>query len=150
MLARAEVRGVGSRKSGGSTGGTWGLDEKRVRFEPSARIIPDTWFAVLAEGARFPSREAEERIKSQLFGPMIQDVAWGVGTRSQRGDEDRNGRGNGMRIGGRQRARGREGGRRYSHRRCNVRAGGNRKGGGFVRRGERKESTRLNELWKTS
>ena len=78
---KTEVRGVGSRKRDGSTGRTSGLDEKRVRFQPSARIIPDAWFAVLAEGVRFPSREAEERLKSQLLGRTIRDVAFGEGGR---------------------------------------------------------------------
>ena len=54
-----------------------GFGEKRVRFKPSARIIPDAWFTVLAKGARFPLREAEEPVKSQLLGRTIQDVAFG-------------------------------------------------------------------------
>ena len=75
----AEVRGVGSRKRDGSTGRTSGFDEKRVRFEPSPHIIPDAWFAVLSEGARFPSREAEERLRDKLLGRTIQEVAFGEG-----------------------------------------------------------------------
>ena len=73
----AEVRGVGSRKRDGFTGRT----SKRVRFEQSARVIPDAWFTVLSEGARFPSREAEERLRDKLLGRTIREVAFGEGER---------------------------------------------------------------------
>ena len=73
-----EVRGVGSRKRDGSTGRTSGVDEKRVRFEQSARIIPDAWFTMLSKAARFPSREAEERLRDKLLGHTIPEVAFGV------------------------------------------------------------------------
>ena len=36
---------------------------------------------MLAEGARFPSREAEERVKGQLLGRTIRDIAFGEGGR---------------------------------------------------------------------
>ena len=72
---------MGSRKRDRSAGGTPRLDEKRVRFEPSARLIPDVWFGVLAEDVRFPPREAEERRKSKLLSHTIHDVAFGKGGR---------------------------------------------------------------------
>ena len=80
-LEEAEMHSVNKRKRDSSTGSTSGFGEKRVRFEPSTRIIPDAWFAVLVEGARFSSREAEEEIKSQLLGRMIQDAAFWEGER---------------------------------------------------------------------
>ena len=76
-----EVRGVGSMKRDGSLGRTSELGEKRVCFEPSPHIIPDAWFTVLSEGARFPSREAEERLRDKLLGRTIREVAFGDGKR---------------------------------------------------------------------
>ena len=36
---------------------------------------------MLTEGARFPSREVEERVKSQLLGRTFRDIAFGEGER---------------------------------------------------------------------
>ena len=71
----------GPRVVGTEVRGKRGRVEKRVRFEPSARIIPDAWFTVFAEGVRFLSREAEEWVKSQLLGCTSRDVGYGEGGR---------------------------------------------------------------------
>ena len=45
------------------TGGTG--EKKRVRFALSPRIIPDAWFQLQVECARFPSQEEEEQLRSK-------------------------------------------------------------------------------------
>ena len=57
----------------------WVNGKKRVRFDPSAHVIPDAWFRVLLEGARFPSRKAEEQFKRKLLGHTIKNVAFWEG-----------------------------------------------------------------------
>ena len=50
-----------------------------MRFAPEPRVVPDAWFKLLSEDARFPSREKEEQLRSKLQGFTVGDEEPGRG-----------------------------------------------------------------------
>ena len=53
--------------------------KRRVHFALIPRIIPDAWFQLQSECARFSSREDEEQLRSKLQGFAVEDVEPGRG-----------------------------------------------------------------------
>lgn len=41
-------------------------EKKRVRFALNPQVVPDLWFQLLSEGARFRSKEEKEELRSKL------------------------------------------------------------------------------------